>query len=392
MFLPEENLETTNKTSALLFEIERDAFLYALSAVNAASGDSDMGWIEMSFQTPGQVVFSSMGFTLSVKYTIKLDFEGSGSIKVSGKQLSEYVKQLPSSKIKVKMETPSEMVLRCGRSSARIQLIHDESTVAHEMPTCSKGSKIFIKGKELDAWISAFKDFVCVDDTRFYANGALIWLENGFHENKLFAVASDSLRLAKAELKSDFTVEKNEGGNVLVPKKCLEEVRRFAQGHPETVFELKWDEEDLVFGIESESLLLYSKCVSGKYPDYEAAIPKNPQCSVVMDPKAFLESVRRVNLFSDKNKVIKLSIKESLVTLTSFIPGQKSGEEVLEILEPIGSEIVANYNGSLLMAILSALSGQKVTISWESVNRPMKIIGDDNKLVEVFYLLVPARY
>ena len=113
---------------------------------------------------------------------------------------------------------------------------------------------------------------------------------------------------------------------------------------------------------------------------------------MTLDSKALLESLKRVNLFADKNKVVRLIMKDSLLTMSSFIPGQKSGEEILELLHPVSSEIQVSYNGSLMMAVLSALQGQKVTLSWESINRPVRVDGEHQKNIDVLYLLVPTRY
>ena len=58
----------------------------------------------------------------------------------------------------------------------------------------------------------------------------------------------------------------------------------------------------------------------------------------------------------------------------------------------IASPFEVNYNGSLIMGILGVLSGLRVQFAWESTNRPVKITGESQRGLHVFYLLVPARF
>lgn len=92
-----------------------------------------------------------------------------------------------------------------------------------------------------------------------------------------------------------------------------------------------------------------------------------------------LESVRRVLLFADKNRIIKLGFDGPVLDVQSFTPGLKEGEEVVELAAPVEQPFVVNYNGTLLTGILNVLSGATVKASWENVNRPVMITGEAEK-------------
>jgi DNA polymerase III sliding clamp (beta) subunit (PCNA family) len=97
-------------------------------------------------------------------------------------------------------------------------------------------------------------------------------------------------------------------------------------------------------------------------------------------------------LFADKNKVMKLLFENSLLTMASCTPGQKEGEEVIELNISVQSPFEVNYNGSLIMGILGVLTGSRVQFAWENTTRPVKITGENEIGLDVFYLLVPARF
>ena len=254
-----------------------------------------------------------------------------------------------------------------------------------------EGSSIVVKGDYLERWVNAFRDFVSTDDTRFYANGALIWADST-QGLTLQAVASDAYRLAKAQLKDGVRAERVEDSAVLVPKKALDELRRLCAANPEMDYRLRWHGERLFFAVESENYVMVSKCIPGKYPPYTSAIPQKVNFTVNIGLSPLLESVKRVLLFADKNRIIKLGFDGPVLDVQSFTPGLKEGEEVVELAAPVAQPFVVNYNGTLLTGILNVLSGENLKFSWENVNRPVMITGEAEKGLDVFYLLVPTRF
>jgi DNA polymerase-3 subunit beta len=368
---------------------DRDEFAQALVSVSAALSDHEMGWIQLHFLGDHRVQMSVVSHNLSIKYDFEGFYEGRGLIKVNGKQLNDYVKQLPSEKLKLTAQLPQQLTLRCGRSSARMQLVQDPALADFSLPPV--GTQILAKGDCLERWVNTYKDFVSVDDTRFYANGALVWAEKE-SGSALNAVASDALRLAKARMTDGLQIEQLDSSAVLVPKRALEELRRVCGQNPGQEFQLRWQQDSQYFSIVTDNYMMISKCIAGKYPPYSSAIPKEINFRVSVETRSLLESVRRVLLFADKNRIIRLNFDGPVLDVQSFTPGQKEGEDIIELKEPVQEPFLVNYNGSLLTGILGALSGSELTFSWENVNRPVQITGEGEKGVDVFYLLVPTRF
>jgi len=378
-----------DKGSSIRAVIDRDKLAGALAAVTAAQADGDVGWVQFQFCGEGQIVVSALSHNLSIRYSFSAEHEGQGVLKVSGKQLSEYVRQLPPEKITLIAELPQRLVVKCGRSSAKLQLVQDQTQTDVVVP--QEGTSIVVKGDYLERWVNAFRDFVSTDDTRFYANGALIWADTSQGLN-LQAVASDAYRLAKAQLKDGLKSERVEDSAVLVPKKALDELRRLCAANPEMDYRLRWHGERLFFAVETENYVMVSKCIPGKYPPYTSAIPQKVNFNVNIGLSPLLESVKRVLLFADKNRIIKLGFDGPVLDVQSFTPGLKEGEDVVELATPVEQPFVVNYNGTLLTGILNVLSGASLKFSWENVNRPVMITGEAEKGLNVFYLLVPTRF
>ena len=385
----QDNLTTGESTSSIKAVIDRDKLAEALVAVSAAQADGDVGWVQFQFAGEGRVVLSALSHNLSIRYSFDAQYDGQGVVKVSGKQLSEYVRQLPPEKITLTAELPQRLIVKCGRSSAKLQLIQDQTQTDVVVP--QEGSSVVVKGEYLERWVNSFRDFVSTDDTRFYANGALICADTS-QGLSLQAVASDAYRLAKAQLTDGLRSEHIEDSAVLVPKKALDELRRLCAANPEIDYKLRWHGDRLFFAVETDNYVMVSKCIPGKYPPYTSAIPQKVNFSVNVGLSPLLESVKRVLLFADKNRIIKLAFDGPILDVQSFTPGLKEGEEVIELATSVEQPFVVNYNGTLLTGILNVLSGAELKFSWENVNRPVMITGEAEKGVDVFYLLVPTRF
>lgn len=371
----------------------RDSLAAALTAVSAAQTDTELGWILLDFSGNGQVIVTGVSHNLSIRYEFQADYQGQGTLRVSGKQLFDYVKQLPPEKISVRAELPYRVQLKCGRSSARIQLVQDQMTTEVLVPAI--GTSVRVRGDVLERWIKTFRDFVAVDDIRFYANGALVWAEAAKEADapaRLNAIASDSLRLASSILLEGVGVEKIDGSQVLVSRKALDETRRVCTLHPEREFKVSWHQDSLFFAVETEGYTMLSRCIAGKYPPYAGAMPQSISNRIEVDLEALEESVRRVFLFADKNKVVRLDFDGPVLDVQSSTPGLKEGAELVDLPTPVTTPFSVSYNGTLLSGILAVISGGKVTLAWDNVNRPIRLSGEPERGLEVFYLLVPIRF
>lgn len=366
--------------------------LHALTAVAAAQGDGDVGWVEFRFLGHGRIVVTAINQNMSIRYEFLGEYEGKGTFKLSGKQLYEYVRFLPEEKLTLVVETPQRLQIRSGRSSAKLQLIQDTQPTDITIPNV--GTRIRAKGEAVARWVDSFREFVSVDDTRYYANGAYISVEGQpGGPGQLEAVASDAMRLAKARLMEDVEIQENDGSHVLVPRKVLDEVKRVCSSDPGRPFILRWSEERLHFAIETENYTLFARCIAGQFPPYESAIPKNARLSAQTEIKSFLDSLRRALIFADKNRLLRLQFDGPVLSIRSFTPGLKEGEEVVDLTSPVENGFEVNYNGALLTGVLGLLSGSSVVFQWEDVNRPVKVVSDQQERgLEVFYLLVPARF
>jgi len=86
-----------------------------------------------------------------------------------------------------------------------------------------------------------------------------------------------------------------------------------------------------------DNFLIVCRLVDGKYPNYEAAIPKNNPNKLTVDRQTFLNTLRRVSLFANQSThQVRLSIKERELEISS---------EDLEFSNKAHETIPCSYDG-----------------------------------------------
>lgn len=372
-------------------EFNREKLVCAISAVNSVQMDSELGFVQIYFTGNEKVVFSSMNKNTSVLYETNVEHQGNGIIKIPGKQFLEYIRVLPQTTISANIERQTQLNLNCGSSSAKIQLVQDE--IFTSLIPVGAGSAIRLKGELLARWISSFKDFISYDDFRFYINGALIWAETSENNPTLHSVASDTFRLSYSTIFEDIEIIDTNGGEVLVPKRVLEELRRMASSEPEKTFELKWNAREISFTAETEGYMLSAKCITGVYPAYKSAFPKSISASIEINLKELLGAIKRSLIFAQsQDKIISLRFSGKTLKISNASPSLREAQEVIDLDAPVKHNFEVLYSGQYLAGILTLLSGSFVTFHWENAEKSVKITGESERGLSSFYLLVPARY
>jgi len=115
-----------------------------------------------------------------------------------------------------------------------------------------------------------------------------------FSSASLTFVATDAhklVRYTRTDLKTDETAE------FIMPKKPLQLLKGILQGIDEEIT-IEYNDTNAYFRFGDSNLTC--RLIDGKYPNYEAVIPKENPNQMQVNRMSFLNSVRRVSIFSNK--------------------------------------------------------------------------------------------
>ncbi|MBL4887250.1 MAG: DNA polymerase III subunit beta [Flavobacteriaceae bacterium] len=208
-----------------------------------------------------------------------------------------------------------------------------------------------------------------------------------FSTDNLTFVATDAHKLVKytrEDLKASETAE------FIMPKKPLNLMKSILTGSEEEVI-IEYNETNARFKFENTELIC--RLIDGKYPNYEAVIPKENPNKLLIDRNLFLNSVRRVSIFSNKTThQIRLKIAGAELNISAEDIDYSNKAEERLTCDYQGDDIQIGFNSRFLTEMLNNLVSDQVSLEMSLPNRAgilMPVDGlDEGELVTMLVMPV----
>ena len=185
-----------------------------------------------------------------------------------------------------------------------------------------------------------------------------------FNTSELTFVATDAHKLVKYT-RTDIKADKN--AEFIMPKKPLQLLKSILQSVDEDLV-IEYNETNAEFSFEN--LRMTCRLVEGKYPNYEAVIPKENPNIMQIDRGEFLNSVRRVSIFSNKTTHqvrLKLAGAELQVSAEDFDYSNKAEERLG--CDYQGDDMQIGFNSRFLIEMLNNINCDAIKLSMSLPNR-----------------------
>jgi DNA polymerase-3 subunit beta len=133
--------------------------------------------------------------------------------------------------------------------------------------------------------------------------------------------------------------------------------------------------------------------IDGKYPNYEAVIPKENPNVLTIDRLEFYNSIRRVAIFASKSThQIRLKIAGSELNISS--EDLDFSNEAFERLscQYTGEDLEIGFNSRYLLEMINNLTSEQINLEMSAPNRAGIIIPQDgvSENEEVLMLVMPV--
>jgi DNA polymerase-3 subunit beta len=215
------------------------------------------------------------------------------------------------------------------------------------------------------------------ETTRYAINGLLIEV-NG---NKLTMVGTDGRRLAKSG--ATLTAKIGEPITCIVPARAVMMLNRLTTDS-EAPVTIRVTDSQVSF--EVSNALMVSSVIEGRYPSYEAVIPKESSCKIKVDRVALLSALRRASLLvSRDSRGVKVQLSKDRMVIEAHSP--EEGEAAVELpIELEGEPIQIAFNPDYLVDPLKVVNMEQVVMEFRAPNTPAVLkAGPD-----FIYVLMPV--
>ncbi len=221
-------------------------------------------------------------------------------------------------------------------------------------------------------------------DLRPEINGVLMVAESG----AIKLVATDSFRLAEAKITRGFKNHLAEGVKAIIPLKTADILLKLAGdkmgGESVSVY---LENNQLL--VRSEGVEVISRLIDGKFPDYEAIIPKTLNTEATLSREELVNALKLASSFASRVKDVKLRVKEGKV-IEVYSSDTALGENKYLIPAKInGSAFEATFNLRYLTEGVKAEESDQVFLGVNEDNRPAVLKTPNNQ--NYFYILMPVK-
>ncbi len=208
-----------------------------------------------------------------------------------------------------------------------------------------------------------------------------------FSPEELTFVATDAHKLVKYTRKD---MGSDEVAEFIMPKKPLNILKGILSNAQSDVT-IEYNETNAKFIFDKISLTC--RLIDGKYPNYDAVIPKENPNKLIVNRAAFLNSVRRASIFSSKSTHqirLKMAGKELNISAEDVDFSNRADERLTCNYE--GDDMQIGFNSRFLLEMLMNLSSEEVLIEMSVPNRAGILTPIDGKEEgeEIVMLVMPV--
>ncbi|MBT3547514.1 MAG: DNA polymerase III subunit beta [Flavobacterium sp.] len=302
-----------------------------------------------------KVSASDLETTMSAIVTIESD--STGSIAISARLLLDTLKTFPDQPLTFKTEGDS--IIEIISDQGKYDMAYfggDEFPKSVSLPS---PSKTVIPSNILATAISKTIFAAGNDDLRPVMSGVFFQ----FSSESLTFVATDAHKLVKYT-RTDVTADKT--AEFIMPKKPLNLLKGVLGGEEDVTIEYNDANAKFTF----ENFVLICRLIDGKYPNYEAVIPKENPNKLTVDRASFQNSVRRVSIFSSKTTHqirLKMAGTELNISAEDLDFSNKADERLS--CDYQGDDMQIGFNSRFLSEMLSNLTSSEVLIEMSLPNR-----------------------
>ncbi len=218
-------------------------------------------------------------------------------------------------------------------------------------------------------------------DVRYYLTGLLLEVES----NLLRAVGTDGHRLALSECAMpELSIESKRA--VILPRKAINELERLL-GAVETSLDITVGESHARF--QMDSIVLITKLIDGKFPDYNRVIPAASTRKLRVDRASFHESLTRVSILANEEfRGVRLEIDTKELRLFAHNPENEEAEEAFPG-QYEGEKLVIAFNAGYLQDMLSVIKSEMVEFGFTGANASA-LVRESGK-TKSLYVIMPMR-
>lgn len=328
-----------------------------------------------------QLVVVASDLETTMQSTLSIESNEDGRICVPARILLDVLKNLPEQPLTFSINAEN-FGIEIAYSNGKSKMVGYDADEFPKLPEIENSDKLVISGEIMAEAINKTLFATGNDDLRPVMSGVFCQLS----EEDLTFVATDAHKLVRYR-----RTDANATGSsaFILPKKALILLKNNLKGDEEV--QVSFNESNAVFSFNDS--MLFCRLIDGKYPNYEAVIPKENPNVLTVDRQSFLGSIKRVSIFSNKTThqvKLKISGSELAISAEDLDFSNEANERLTCSYD--GEDMEIGFNSKFLMEMLNNLDATEVQIKMSQPNRAGLLVpaANENESEDILMLVMPV--
>ncbi len=324
---------------------------------------------------------SDLETTMTAKLPLE-KIEGDGKVALPAKLLIDTLKTFAEQPLTFEINDQN-FATEIISDSGKYKLAGQNGAEFPKAPQLDGTSKVEIDAITLSSAINKTIFATGNDELRRIMSGVLFEL----NKSDVTFVATDAHKLVK-HTRSD--IKSTKAAQLVLPKKPLNLMKNILASNDTTVI-LEFNEANAHFTFDNFSLMC--RLIDGKYPNYDAVIPKENPFKLTVDRTSLLNSIKRVSIFSNKTThQVRFKVNGSELSISAEdVDFQNEANERLTC-QYQGEDMEIGFNSRFLLEMLQNVTTDQVNIEMSAPNRAGIILPSEklDKDEDLLMLVMPV--
>ncbi|CDF78680.1 DNA polymerase III beta subunit [Formosa agariphila KMM 3901] len=305
-----------------------------------------------------QLIVSASDLETTMSSTLEVESDSEGSVAIPARLLLDTLKTFPEQPLTFIIEDNN--TIEISSNHGKYALAYANGNEFPKAVSLDKPSTTTIVGDILATAISKTIFAAGNDDLRPVMSGVFFQ----FSTEGLTFVATDAHKLVKYTRED---VSATEVAEFIMPKKPLNLLKGILAGSEDDVI-VEYNDSNAKFTFDNVELIC--RLIDGKYPNYEAVIPKENPNKLTIARNQFLSSVKRVSIFSNKTThQIRLKIAGAELNISAEDIDYSNKAEERLTCDYQGDDMQIGFNSRFLTEMLNNLNADDVQLEMSLPNR-----------------------
>jgi DNA polymerase III subunit beta len=305
-----------------------------------------------------------------------------GKVTIPAKLLLDFLKYLPDAPITFTID-PNTLGIEILSSEGKYKLTGHNAEDYPELPVLSETLEFDLASGILADGITKTVFATGNDELRPAMGGVFFDIMPDY----LTFVATDAHKLVRYR-RND--AKPGVSASFIIPRKPLNVLKNLLLSE-DTTIKVEYNVTNAAFSYDG--VKLYSRLIEGRYPAYEAVIPKDNPNHLTVDRSLFISSVKRLSPFANQSThQVRLRISgQELLMNAEDIDYSNEGVERLQCSYS-GEDMEIGFNSRFLLEMVSNLESPEILFQLSGPTRAGIIVpaNSDNQDEDILMLVMPV--